>query len=151
MDMRDVSDMANALIRQHNLVGWRFAFDGAKRRTGQCNYTTQTISMSRHLIVKMTEGQVKNTLLHEIAHALVGGAAGHGPEWRRVAISIGCDGNRCTNVEPAPYNWYGVCPDGHIASKRYRRPKNGGERSCAICNPKFSRDHLIKWVPAKEI
>lgn len=37
-------------------------------------------------------GAVENVILHEIAHALAGQEAGHGPRWRAVALWIGCDG-----------------------------------------------------------
>ena len=41
---------------------------------------------------------IKNTILHEIAHAIVGyGVSAHGSEWKRMAMSIGCNGQRCSS------------------------------------------------------
>lgn len=37
-----------------------------------------------------TEWAVHQTMLHEIAHALVRYRSGHGPTWERVAQEIGC-------------------------------------------------------------
>ena len=42
-----------------------------------------------------TEENVKNTLLHEIAHALAGHEHNHDEVWKATARSIGCDGCRC--------------------------------------------------------
>ena len=38
---------------------------------------------------------MKNTLLHEIAHALAGHEHNHDEVWKATARSIGCDGCRC--------------------------------------------------------
>ncbi|NBT51009.1 MAG: hypothetical protein EBT12_05555, partial [Marivivens sp.] len=69
-------------------------FDDAKTRFGQCRYTPKEISLSRPLTKANDEEQVRDTILHEIAHALTPGE-GHGNVWKKVAIKIGCDGKRC--------------------------------------------------------
>mmetsp|Transcript_760 Transcript_760/g.1920 ORF Transcript_760/g.1920 Transcript_760/m.1920 type:complete len:456 (-) Transcript_760:109-1476(-) len=83
------------------LKDWEFCFDHAKRRHGCCKYNRKQISMSRHFInnVSTTVDQVKNTILHEIAHALVGHKHGHDAVWRKMALQLGCDGSRCSKTD----------------------------------------------------
>ncbi len=58
---------------------WSFRFDRATTRLGQCDHRSRTISVSRHLTHKATPDEVTQVLLHEIAHALAGPRAAHGP------------------------------------------------------------------------
>lgn len=143
----EVEYMARQLFAEHNLRGWTFKFDSAKQRFGCCSYRKKTISMSRQLTELNDETQVKDTLLHEIAHAIAGPTAYHGPMWKRVAREIGCNAERCYDgetVKQPPCPWVGLCPKGH-EYRRHRQPK--GRHSCPQCsgNRFFSLDHLIVW------
>lgn len=145
-DLNRVSVWANALIALHlDPSQWSFGFDNAKKRAGLCDYTRGRISVSRYLAARWSDDDVHQTLLHEVAHAMAGQGAGHGPEWRRVARSIGYLGGRThegeTAVELAP--WVGTCPNGHVVY-RHRRPSRAF--SCAKCSRSFSRRFLITWT-----
>lgn len=101
MSLRDIEALANAKLREHNLyqIGWRFKWDRAQRRVGQCRFGAQEIGLSKPIYsITANEPDAINTILHEIAHALAGPHAGHGPEWKRVAHSIGCSAQRCAPV-----------------------------------------------------
>src|SRR5919202_2449234 len=87
--------LAEELLGRHLPDGaWTFAFDTAKRRAGACDYTRRRITVSRYLAAKTDEDEVRQTLLHEIAHALAGHAAAHGPSWRTTAQRLGYTGPR---------------------------------------------------------
>lgn len=103
---------ANALLRQHGLAdaGWKFAFDGAKRRGGQCRHADKTITMSRHLVPMWTEEQVQDTLIHELAHALVGPRHGHGYVWAAKMRELGARPERTHNNETVPGRYQAWCP-----------------------------------------
>lgn len=104
--------------------GWKFKFDNAKRRFGSCQYSTKTISLSRPLTIVNDESEVRNTILHEIAHALTPGH-GHGYVWKKACELIGAKPERCyddnkVNTPTAPYGLY--CPSCDVVvADRYRK------------------------------
>jgi predicted SprT family Zn-dependent metalloprotease len=110
MDLDKAELRAIDALREHGLIerGWTFKFDNAPRRFGYCSWATKTISLSRKLVLLNEEREVQETILHEVAHALhseTRGRSDHGPEWRRIAQSIGCTGRRCydaANVKTPP-------------------------------------------------
>ena len=80
---------ARELMQLHGLQGWNFKFDHARRRAGQCDFTNQTISLSRHYARLANDEHIRDTILHEIAHALVGPSHGHNNIWRSMAMKLG--------------------------------------------------------------
>ena len=144
-DLQDVRDWADALISAHLGAPWTFGFDSAKRRAGACNYTQQRITVSKYLAARYDDETNRQTLLHEVAHALAGSDAGHGPRWRRIAAGLGYRGSVThhgeTAVELAP--WVGVCPSGHTVY-RHRRPTR--VMSCARCARRFDERFAIRWA-----
>ena len=70
--LQDVMDLAYRLLAEYGLQNWRVSFDHARRRAGLCNFSTRTISLSRHYAREATLEHITDTILHEIAHALVG-------------------------------------------------------------------------------
>ena len=70
-------DLATELMDAHGLVGWRIKLDHARRRAGQCDYTNKIISLSRFYVRHADIDHIRDTILHEIAHALVGPRHGH--------------------------------------------------------------------------
>ena len=96
-------EMASRLMNEHGLAGWRVKLDHARRRAGQCDFTAQTISLSRHYVRYAETDHIRDTILHEIAHALVGPKHGHDAVWRKKAREIGCTANRCLlYTSPSP-------------------------------------------------
>ncbi|HEY2587403.1 MAG TPA: SprT-like domain-containing protein [Tepidisphaeraceae bacterium] len=97
-------------MAQHGLAGWSFRFDHAKRRFGSCQHRERTITLSRPLVLLNDVAEVRDTILHEIAHALTPGD-GHGPKWRAACRRVGARPVRCYSDHtvrsparpPAPY------------------------------------------------
>src|SRR4051812_49651304 len=81
MNLYEAQHLARDLMDRHGLADWRFQFDHARRRFGSCRIRTRTITLSRPLTLLNPEDQVRDTILHEIAHALTPGD-GHGTKWR---------------------------------------------------------------------
>jgi len=86
--------LAKDLLRQHGLTDWKFRFDRARRRFGSCSTARKTITLSRALTMMNPDDQVRDTLLHEIAHALTPGD-GHGSRWKAKCVEIGANPVRC--------------------------------------------------------
>ncbi|KAA9158354.1 SprT-like domain-containing protein [Microbacterium lushaniae] len=143
-DLQRVRTWAEALIALHLDATWSFGFDNAKRRAGLCDYTRRRISVSRYLAARYDDDTNHQTLLHEVAHAVAGPTAGHGPQWKRVARDLGYTGGTThageTATELAP--WVGVCPAGHVA---YRHRRATRPTSCAKCAPRFDPRNAFTW------
>jgi predicted SprT family Zn-dependent metalloprotease len=145
VELRDAYDMALRLVYVHGLDGWAVAFDSAKRRAGVCRYEKQTIGLSAPLTRLHDEAEVRETILHEIAHALVGPEHGHDETWRRTAVSIGCTGLRCVPADAPRVAgvWMGVCPVGH-ATDRHRRPER--VLLCSACEERPIKERIFEWT-----
>ena len=102
MKITNAQRMVDELMAQHlDLELWSFRFDNAKRRFGQCRYRRVggvqcggRITLSRALVELNDEAAVRDTILHEIAHALTPGAQ-HGRVWKQACITVGCRPVRC--------------------------------------------------------
>ena len=101
-------------MKQHGLIqtGWVLEFDRAKKRFGFCSERRKVISLSIPLCVLNDIEPVKDTILHEIAHALVGNHQGHNNVWKRKCIEIGAKPERCFDSNDAvmpPMRYSATC------------------------------------------
>lgn len=139
-----VRHWADALIALHLDPTWTFGFDNARTRAGLCSYDRKRITVSRLLAARYDDDEIHQVLLHEVAHAIAGPRAGHGPRWKAVAAELGYEGKRLHGGaiadELAP--WIGQCPAGHV-HYRYKRPTR--VVSCAICSKRFDPAFEISW------
>ncbi len=137
MKLLDAQMLAQQLLKEHGLdkEGWRFEFDRAKNRFGVCRYSKRTIGLSLELTQLNDVSQVKDTLLHEIAHAIAGQEAGHGIFWTTVAQRIGCTSNRCykpTDVVRARSKYEARCPQCNSLFVMNRATDM--DKYCTACN-----------------
>lgn len=95
MNLREAQTLALTAMRAHGLNGWTFSFNRSKTTFGMCYHTRQEIQLSSMLTQHADRHQVIQTIGHEIAHALVGKAAGHGPVWKTKMRSMGLSPDRC--------------------------------------------------------
>lgn len=135
MTQNQVRARFHAEAKKHGLPDdWSFRFDNAKVRAGCCRYRSKIISISRGFIKKAPDQEIVDTILHEIAHALVGRGHGHGPVWRRKARDIGCSARRCHDIRftEHQYRWNcRNCERGEWA--RHRLPRRLLGRICPYC------------------
>lgn len=81
--------LAAQLMKEHGLVGWKFRVDTkTSRRRGCCKYSSRTISVSEWYLGS-DDSMVRDTILHEIAHALIPPSHGHDELWKAVARRVG--------------------------------------------------------------
>jgi len=131
----DAIETATELMQQYGLTGWRVKLDHARRRAGQCDYNTKVISLSRLYVRNADKAHIRDTILHEIAHALVGPHHGHDAVWRQKAREIGCTATRCHTLSFSRARWIMQCPNGCFSIERHRR-KSG--LVCAKCKTAVS-------------
>ena len=130
MEIDAARELALRLMRQHLLGrGYKFKFDNCVTRFGSCSYGRRLITLSQPLTLLNEEDHVRNTILHEIAHALTPGAH-HGPKWKAKCLEIGARPERCFSdevVKPKCKYW-AAC---RVCSKVwYRHRKGDGFQSC---------------------
>ena len=125
-----VESEAMALLSKHGLHDWRFTFDHANRRGGLCSYTAQVISMSERFVLHADNAEVTDTILHEIAHALVGPNHGHDKVWQQTAKQIGCTGNRTHDVKFSKARWLIKCTQCDWQVPRHKKTRGLVCKTC---------------------
>jgi hypothetical protein len=98
MDLRKAAGMTREFMNLHGLRDWNFKFDRSLTRLGRCLHSRKLISLGKHATLVNDEATVKNTILHEVAHSLVGPEHGHDEVWRAKAKEIGCTGDRVGHI-----------------------------------------------------
>lgn len=137
-----VREMLGQLMVQHGLLDWQFAFNNNVRRAGVCFYPTRSrpgrIELSIHFVELNDETEVRDTALHEIAHALVGRGHGHDAVWKAKCIEIGAKPVRCYDssavVMPSG-QWRASCPSCAKGFSRHRKPQRMTGWHCRPCGP----------------
>jgi hypothetical protein len=104
IEFAKIRQVANEMIQKHNLEGWKFEFEGNRsrggkiRRLGRClinpNTKSKWIFLTVEYVSRAKEEDVIDTLLHEVAHAMVGLHHGHDRVWKAKARQLGSSGTR---------------------------------------------------------
>ena len=135
MQLSDVRSLGNQLMNQHGLIqrGWILQFDNAVRRFGECRYRSRIISLSKPLCSLNDEARVKDTILHEIAHALVGPGHGHNHVWKAKCREIGAKPQRCysTNDTNTPtLRYVAECEACGKEHQKAKQPQPSSKYAC---------------------
>ena len=127
LNLSETKALAERLIEEYLPGrGWTMRFDNAKNRLGACFHSRRTIQVSRHYAALNGAAAMENTIRHEIAHAIAGRAAGHGPDWRLACRITGarperCNDNEKTGIVAPPSAWLLVCPKCGTSTPRHRK------------------------------
>jgi len=152
MDTTNIPHIARGLMNTYGLHHWTFGWDRAVRRFGCCHVRTRRITVSRPLAEVNGEDHARETILHEIAHAIVWEehgpkASAHGPEWVAVAQEIGAQPTVCGDgimVEPP---LVGTCPGCNFKVRRHRRRR----ASCPWCSGgRYNDAFRLVWVDTRK-
>ena len=117
-------NLARSEMDKYGLCNWKLELDYAKVRAGACHFTEKKISFSRHFLKNADQFDINDTILHEIAHALVGPKHGHDRVWKNMAKKIGCSAKRCHTLEFSEYKWIRFCTNYCWKQKVHRRKLN---------------------------
>ena len=137
MTLQEIETLAKQLIRKHEKEsdlepGWQFRFDFASSRGGVCKYTEKLITLSVTYCLKAWKAEIEDTILHEIAHAIVGPGHGHDTVWEETAYRIDCTAVRCHTVDHTLPRWHGHCgcQEPH---ERQRLTQRNTDAECLAC------------------
>lgn len=133
MHQNEVLALWFQLQEKYDLQDWHLKFNTNKRFRGWCKPRYKRIELSIYMLNSDTPKGITNTLLHEIAHAIVGCHHQHNEVWRQKAIEIGCDGNRCGDAFEVEPNYIAFCPNCNKKYSCFRLPRNNGTRVCSTC------------------
>lgn len=145
VEIPDALALARRLMEEHGVGDWALGLDRARRRAGLTDHGRRRITLSRALMELYSPDEVRETVLHEIAHARVGASHGHDAVWAAEARRIGASGRRLVPREAPAIagRWVGTCPAGHTVN-RMRRP--AVPMACARCGRRFSLANLLTWT-----
>lgn len=130
-DLAVIERHARALMTAHGVGALPFEFDNSKRRLGATHLMTigtttlpKKITISKHYALILPVEEIRNTVLHEIAHALTPGE-GHNWKWKRKAVEVGAKPERCATPSARPAAPIeGWCPACDVkVSENHRMPR----------------------------
>ena len=138
------SQLAHELMAAHGLRGWTFAFNRSKRDMGLCRYGPKVIELSVHFVARNSAAAIRDTLLHEIAHALVGPGHGHDAVWKQACLRVGAKPQRVSfEVDMPDGRWQARCTSCGVVHHKHRKPKRMFGWFCVHCGTKRGK---LTWL-----
>lgn len=134
-------------MAQHGLHDWTFRFNRCKQAMGLCVFGRKTIELSIYFVERdNAAAEIRDTILHEVAHALVGPGHGHDKVWKQKCIEIGARPERCGQADMPEGRWRARCGHCGKAFHRHRQPKRGRGWFCQACGPALGK---LVWQSAQ--
>ena len=148
--LQEIHTFAKNKFNDYGLDDWIFGFDLARVRAGQCNYRQKKITLSVSFCCFASKEEVLDTVLHEIAHALVGPGHQHNNKWKTMANIIGCKGEIYHTVDHSEDQWQTKCLNTECQNfrnkkvwKRKRLIKRVRNGKCPKCKEKLTWERII--------
>lgn len=145
MNKIEIEQLANDLLETYNLKDWSFGFNSSIRSIAKCKHFRKQIFFSKHYI-DIDDTKIKEAILHEIAHALVGYSYGHKKIWKEKMVSLGCVPTRCFGIQGFTHiekKYQAICTNCGFVYKRYRRRQNV---SCGVCDDKYNELYKLEFI-----
>jgi len=150
MELTKAKNIAKQLIEQH-CNDYHFEWFNGTSTYGLCCRRIHTIKISKILTELNSEKEFRNTILHEIAHALTTG--GHNKEFYKMCIKVGSAPERCYStsvITPKKDSYIYECPK---CKQKVTRHKMIGKNktACGRCCNKYnfgnySTEFILKFV-----
>lgn len=148
MEKAIAEDLVRRLMIQHRIADWSFKWNRNKHFLGICKYDAKRIELSEVYVMNNSTDHVRDTILHEIAHALAGPDAKHGPLWKATAVRLGANPKSCAADAIMPKGrWQAQCKACGREFSKHRKPKRVRSHYCRRCGPDrgrlWFRDSLV--------
>lgn len=153
MNKNDFVRFARKKLNEHGLKNWVVNFNGRiKRAVGKCKPRKKQIDLASTYFIEygdeISDEELKDVILHEIAHALDfkrRGTSDHSRRWKQVAREVGANPSRTTqlprSIKKAVADWKRECPQCGWTSYYHSKPTAGG-KLCPECHE--------SWHPGEE-
>lgn len=137
MQVYEAQKIARKMMDEHGLSDWVLKLDRCTRRMGGCSSRGKYITLSVNYIATNNEHWLRDTVLHEIAHAFTPNDRGHGAAWRNACRKIGAKPIARPSLQDGDYQlplgaWVGHCPTCHRQAYMFAKPR--GIRICRFCH-----------------
>lgn len=128
--LNEIAEFTREMLEKYGLEEWKLVWDTRPyRRYGQCRYKEKEIGITPRLVLINSLEESKNTVLHEIAHALTPGHR-HNHVWKEKCLVVGarpeqyyCDKSRGGTVNAAIGKYQLInTTTGKVHRSYYRRP-----------------------------
>ena len=124
MDVERAGNMARRLVQKHLDWPWRFGWTWKVTRFGECDYALNIVALSMPLTAERSRGEVRQSILHEIAHALCPVGACHGPDWKRTIKRLGGQAKTQSAITFIPKDYkYVIMFRDMVVHGYYRKPR----------------------------
>lgn len=97
MFVKEVQKVKSLLGVDLTADGWSLTTNRRKRALGLCYYAKKQVQLSVYFLETADQDHVRETIIHEIAHALTPGAK-HGKDWRDIYVYLGGNGKRMATM-----------------------------------------------------
>lgn len=110
--------LALELMKKHKLASWSLTIDHDRNFAGYTIHKNKEIGLSKYFLELNNKKEVRDTILHEIAHALLPEGVDHTTEWKKLALKLGArpyyDGTieRAKKLPTKIYKRYGLKRNG---------------------------------------
>lgn len=104
MNRQDASKFAHEKLIELGLSDWhvRISTNNNKWYLGLCSYKDKAIILNGQHIDIHPVSEVRDTILHEIAHALVPDGIDHSAAWKAKALELGASDKKCSVYNLTP-------------------------------------------------
>jgi predicted SprT family Zn-dependent metalloprotease len=129
-------NITRKMLDENGLWDWRVILFNSKTTAGDCYAPTRTIRLSRPSLRAMHISSSMDTIIHEVAHAVVGPGHAHDRVWRAKAIQLGGSGATTAKHETLVHpeilrgDYHGFCPEEGCTSSVYFHRKPRIHRRC---------------------
>jgi len=141
MELKKASAITHYLMHEHCLSReWTFRWQNKKVSLGTCSYRKKEIRLSKWYVELNDEAEVRDTILHEIAHALSyerhgSKGIGHGRLWKSICREIGAIPRACSKGKlNKPQNHYKYVDTCCGVTYRMHRLRKNTKYSCPKCH-----------------